>query len=100
MAPAPTSARRGPNRRAGAGHDVSRGSRERTPPGRCQRGGPLSRNGHSVSGSTAAEPGGALLLEGGHALRVVGRLADDRHVRGHEVEVRTQVELEALVHET
>src|SRR6266536_1778815 len=41
----------------------------------------------------------ALLLERGDALGVIGRLAHDRHVRGHQVEMGAQVELQALVDE-
>src|SRR5439155_21024307 len=67
--------------------------------GECQRAQEPSESGQMVNASAASKPGRALLLEGRHALGVVGRLADDRHVRRDEVEVRTEIELEALVHE-
>src|SRR4030095_66138 len=54
---------------------------------------------HARAPSDAAELRRALLLERRHALGVIGGLTHDSHVRGHEVEVRAQVELEALVDE-
>src|SRR5688500_7392708 len=49
--------------------------------------------------SATLELRGALFLEGGHAFGVILGAAHDRHVRGHEVEVRAQVQAQALVDE-
>ena len=59
----------------------------------------LRRGRGAPSRLASLELRGPLLLEGGHALRVIGRLTHDGHVGGHEVQVRPEIETKALVDE-